>query len=396
MRTGDVFELLRDGRPWTRSELAETTGLARSTVAARIDTLMRLGLIAPFGGGQSTGGRPPALFALNPAARVVVGVDVGATHARAALSDLSGTPLAELSEQIDVVEGPEVVLGWVVSTVKALLRQTSSKPDALAAIGIGLPGPVEHSSGRPINPPIMPGWDRYDVPGFLQDHFPVPVLVDNDVNIMALGERQAHLSDVDDLVLVKVATGIGGGIVSGGRLQRGAQGTAGDLGHVHVAGHDDVRCRCGNLGCLEAVAAGPALAAILTSRGVPATSGQDVVDLVRAGDPDAIDVVRQAGRDIGGVVATMVNVINPSMVVIGGQLSSAGEHLLAGIREVVYQRSLPLATEHLAIQTSRAGAEAGVLGAAAMAIEHVLSPEAVEAAATALTGVQARPAILEA
>ena len=396
MRTGDVFELLRDGRPWTRSELAETTGLARSTVAARIDTLMRLGLIAPFGGGQSTGGRPPALFALNPAARVVVGVDVGATHARAVLSDLSGTPLAELSEQIDVVEGPEVVLGWVVATVKALLRQTSSKPDALAAIGIGLPGPVEHSTGRPINPPIMPGWDRYDVPGFLQDHFPVPVLVDNDVNIMALGERQTHLSDVDDLVLVKVATGIGGGIVSGGRLQRGAQGTAGDLGHVHVAGHDDVRCRCGNLGCLEAVAAGPALAAVLTSRGVPATSGQDVVDLVRAGDPDAIDVVRQAGRDIGGVVATMVNVINPSVVVIGGQLSSAGEHLLAGIREVVYQRSLPLATEHLAIQTSRAGAEAGVLGAAAMAIEHVLSPEAVEAAATALTGVQARPAILEA
>ncbi|KRF36926.1 ROK family transcriptional regulator [Nocardioides sp. Soil805] len=386
MRTGDVFELLRDGRPWTRSELAETTGLARSTVAARIDTLMRLGLIAPFGGGQSTGGRPPALFALNPAARVVVGVDIGATHARAVLSDLSGALLAEISEQIDVVEGPEVVLGWVVSTVRSLLRRGQRRMDALAAIGIGLPGPVEHSTGRPINPPIMPGWDRYDVPGFVQKHFAVPVLIDNDVNIMALGERQTHLSDVDDLVFIKVATGIGGGIVSGGRLQRGAQGTAGDLGHVHVAGHDDVRCRCGNLGCLEAVAAGPALAAALASRGSPATSGQDVVDLVRAGDGNAIDVVRQAGRDIGGVVATMVNVINPSTVVIGGQLSAAGEHLLAGIREVVYQRSLPLATEHLSIQTSRAGAEAGVLGAAAMAIEHVLSPEAVEAAATALTG----------
>lgn len=386
MRTGDVFELLRDGRPWTRSELAETTGLARSTVAARIDTLMRLGLIAPFGGGQSTGGRPPALFALNPAARVVVGVDIGATHARAVLSDLSGALLAEISAQIDVVEGPEAVLGWVVSTVRALLRRGGRRLDALAAIGIGLPGPVEHSTGRPINPPIMPGWDRYDVPGFLQEHFAVPVLVDNDVNIMALGERQAHLSDVDDLVFIKVATGIGGGIVSGGRLQRGAQGTAGDLGHVHVAGHDDVRCRCGNLGCLEAVAAGPALAAALTSLGSAAASGQDVVDLVRAGDAHAVDVVRQAGRDIGAVVATMVNVINPSTVVIGGQLSAAGEHLLAGIREVVYQRSLPLATEHLAIQTSRAGAEAGVLGAAALAIEHVLSPEAVEAAATALAG----------
>ena len=193
MRTGDVFELLRDGRPWTRSELAETTGLARSTVAARIDTLMRLGLIAPFGGGQSTGGRPPALFALNPAARVVVGVDVGATHARAVLSDLSGAPLCELSEQIHVAAGPEVVLGWVVSTIRSLLRQASRQPGDLAAIGIGLPGPVEHSTGRPINPPIMPGWDRYDVPGFLQQHFSVPVLVDNDVNIMALGERAGHV-----------------------------------------------------------------------------------------------------------------------------------------------------------------------------------------------------------
>ena len=361
MRTGDVFELLRDGRPWTRSELAETTGLARSTVAARIDTLMRLGLIAPFGGGQSTGGRPPALFALNPAARVVVGVDIGATHARAVLSDLSGALLAEISAQIDIVEGPEVVLGWVVATIRAAAApQTTRTPDDLAAIGIGLPGPVEHSTGRPINPPIMPGWDRYDVPGFLQAHFAVPVLIDNDVNIMALGERQTHLSDVDDLVLVKVATGIGGGIVSGGRLQRGAQGTAGDLGHVHVARarrrpvplRQPRLPRGGRRRSRPGGASSPRAA-------VPATTGQDVVDLVRAGDPDAIDVVRQAGRDIGGVVATMVNVINPSVVVIGGQLSAAGEHLLAGIREVVYQRSLPLATEHLAIQTSRGRGRGG-------------------------------------
>lgn len=382
MRTGDLFELLKDGRPWTRAELAETTGLARSTVAARIDLLMRLGLVAPFGGAPSTGGRPPALFALNPTAKVVVGVDVGATHVRAVLADLSGSILGEEATDLPVADGPEVVLGWVVD---ATTRLATSAPHAdLAAVGIGLPGPVEHSTGRPVSPPIMPGWDRFDVVDHVRRATGVPVLVDNDVNIMALGERRAHLADVDDVVLIKVATGIGAGIVSGGRLQRGAQGTAGDLGHVRVARAGEVMCRCGNTGCLEALAAAPALAEALRAKGVQARTGQDVVDLVRGGDATAIAVVRDAGRDIGEVVATMVNLVNPSVVVIGGLLAGAGEHLLAGIREVVYLRSLPLATAQLRIEASRAGAEAGVLGAVALAVDHVLSPTAVEAASLAL------------
>jgi predicted NBD/HSP70 family sugar kinase len=389
VRTGELFDLLRDGRPWTRAQLAEATGLARSTITARIDTLMRLGLVAPFGGARSTGGRPPALFALNPTAKLVVGVDVGATHARAALTDLNGSILGEIDARLAVADGPEAVLAWVVESVRHLVDASERPIEDLAAIGIGLPGPVEHSTGRPINPPIMPGWDRYDVPAHLQANYPVPVLVDNDVNIMALGERRLHLREVDDLVLIKVATGIGAGIVSGGVLQRGAQGTAGDLGHVRVPGADDVLCRCGNSGCLEAVAAGPALAAAVRAHGEVAETGGDVVELVRSGSQPAISVVRQAGRDIGEVVAMMVNLINPSVVVIGGQVAGAGEHLLAGIRESVYQRSLPLATEHLRIVTSRAGGEAAVLGASALAIEHVLSPDAVEAASEALAAADA-------
>src|SRR5918994_1236073 len=360
VRTGELFDLLRDGRPWTRAQLAEATGLARSTITARIDTLTRLGLVAPFGGARSTGGRPPALFALNPTAKLVVGVDVGATHARAALTDLNGSILGEVDACIAVADGPGPVLAWVVESVRDLLARSDRPVEDLAAIGIGLPGPVEHSTGRPINPPIM-----------------------------ALGERSRHLADVYDLVLIKVATGIGAGIVSGGVLQRGAQGTAGDLGHVRVPGADDVLCRCGNSGCLEAVAAGPALAAAVRAQGEQAETGGDVVELVRSGSRVAMGVVRQAGRDIGEVVATMVNLINPSVVVIGGQVAGAGEHLLAGIRESVYHRSLPLATEHLRIVTSRAGGEAAVLGASALAIEHVLSPDAVEAASEALAAADA-------
>jgi glucokinase len=386
VRTSDVFELLRDGQPRTRSQLADAAGMSRSTIAARIDVLMRLGLIAPYGEATSTGGRPPSLLALNLASHVVAGVDIGASHTSVALADLAGVVLAERRAELDVASGPEKVLGWTQDAIGKLMREQKRTRAELSAIGLGLPGPVEHSTGRAINPPIMPGWDRYDVPRHIQQTFAVPVLVDNDVNIMALGEQHAHLPEVNDLVFIKVATGIGAGLISGGELQRGAQGAAGDLGHVQVARGVDVTCRCGNQGCLEAIAAGPALARNLRDLGVAAESGQDVVDLVRGGDTAAGQVVRQAGRDIGEVVATVVNVMNPSAVVIGGAMADAGESLIAGIREVVYNRSLPLATEHLTISTSRAGERAGVIGAAALAISHVLSPASIDSASLTLTG----------
>ncbi len=360
--------------------------MSRSTIAARIDVLMRLGLVAPYGDGVSTGGRPPSLLAMNPESRVVAGVDIGASHTSVALADLAGVVLAEHRAELDVATGPEKVLGSALGAIGKLLKAQKRSVAELSAIGLGLPGPVEHSSGRAINPPIMPGWDRYDVPAHVQRTFSVPVLVDNDVNIMALGEQHAHLPDVHDLVFIKVATGIGAGLISGGQLQRGAQGAAGDLGHVRVARADDVTCRCGNQGCLEAIAAGPALARALRDAGVDAASGQEVVALVRRGDAAAAQVVRQAGRDIGEVVATVVNVMNPSAIVIGGALADAGESLIAGIREVVYNRSLPLATEHLTIMTARAGERAGVIGAAALAIGHVLSPASIDAASLELTG----------
>lgn len=385
MRTSDVFDLLRDGKPRTRAQLAAESGMVRTTIAARIDVLIALGLVAPHGAAVSTGGRPPSLIALNPAARVVAGVDVGATHAVAALSDLGGSVIGERRSRLDVAAGPETVLGWVTSAIAELLEEARRPVSDLAAVGIGLPGPVEHSSGRPINPPIMPGWDRYDVPSHLRRTYPVPVLVDNDVNIMALGEQRTYLPGVDDLIFVNVATGIGAGIISGSRLQRGAQGTAGDLGHVRVNTGDGVMCRCGNEGCLEAVAAGPALASALGSTGVVAEATARVVSLVRAGDRTAVQEVRRAGRDIGEVLAMVVNLMNPSVVVIGGQLAEAGEHLLAGIREVIYRRSLPLATEHLRVVASQAGERAGVLGAATMAVAHVLSPEAIDVASAAVT-----------
>lgn len=377
----ELFQLLRDGRPRTRAELAVMTGLARSTVASRVDTLMALGLVTPVGDALSTGGRPPSRFALNPAARVVLAADLGASHASLAITDLAGAILSEHHEAIAITKGPEEVLGWMVEIGGKLIDELGRPRTDLVAVGVGVPGPVQHSTGRPVNPPIMPGWDRFDIPGWVQQHFAVPVLVDNDVNIMALGERAMAWPDTEHLIFVKVATGIGSGVISGGRLQRGAQGIAGDIGHVQVARGAGIPCHCGNKGCLEALASGPAIVRALRAEGLEVETGRDVVEAVKAGNIDAIQAVRQAGRDIGEVLTGAVSLINPSVIAIGGSMARAGEHLLAGVREVVYTRSMPLATEHLAIVQSSAAENAAVIGASMLAIHHALSPEGLDALA---------------
>jgi predicted NBD/HSP70 family sugar kinase len=383
--TSDLFQIMRDGRPRTRSELASITGLARSTVALRIDALMKLGLLRPVSDAISTGGRPSTQFALNSAGHSVLAVDVGASHVRVAVTDLTGSVFAEVSDRLDIAEGPVAVLGRVMALATDLLGSSEASERTLLAVGVGLPGPVEHSTGRPINPPIMPGWDRYDVAGALGTHFGVPVLVDNDVNIMALGERQLAWPEVDDLMFVKVATGIGAGVISGGELRRGAQGTAGDLGHVYVPRGEDIYCRCGNRGCLEALASGSALARQLGANSEETLTSADVIARVRQGDIEAIQAVRQAGRDIGEVLTTCVSLINPSTIVIGGSLSAAGEFLIAGVREAIYTRATPFATQHLEITKSRIGADAAIAGAGVLAIQYALSNERVDAMVASLS-----------
>lgn len=376
---GELLQLLRDGRPRTRAELATLTGQARPTIAARVDVLLATGLVAPAGEASSTGGRPPRMFAFNPAARVVLAVDLGATHVRMAVTDLVGTALAEHGEPVEVADGPDAVLNRVAEVGRQLLEEADRPVTDLAAVGVGLPGAVDRTSGRPTSPLIMPGWETADVPGWLGGVFDVPVVVDNDVNVMAVGEHAASWPDVGEMLFVKVATHIGAGVIADGRVRRGAQGAAGELGHIAVPHGPAVPCRCGNTGCLEAIASGAALVADLAGRGLPVRTAADVVALVRAGDLVATAAVRDAGRHIGGVLAGCVSLLNPSVVVVGGVVAEAGENLLAGIREVVYSHSLPLATEHLRIVTSRTQGRAGVLGASTMAAEHVLSPAAVDA-----------------
>jgi predicted NBD/HSP70 family sugar kinase len=373
---GALLKLIRQGAAATRAELVDLTGLARSTVSQRIDDLLANHLLVEVGEAPSTGGRPPTLLEFNRDAGVVLVADLGATHSRIAVCNLMAEPLIETAAERDIADGPDAMLDWVEREFRSLLDRAGRTLDTVMGIGIGLPGPVEFASGQAVLPPIMPGWDRYDVRGRLEASFGAPTLVDNDVNIMALGEWWALDEAVDDFVFVKVGTGIGSGLILGGALQRGGDGAAGDIGHIQVGG-SAVTCRCGNPGCLEASAGGGALAKLLADKGYETRVTNDVVALVREGNHDAIQAVQEAGRMIGSVLATIVNILNPSVIMIGGDLASAGAELLARVREVVYRRSTALATRHLTIGPGTLGDRAGITGAAAMAIEHVLSPAAV-------------------
>jgi len=375
---GALLALIRGGVAVTRADLARHTGLARSTVAQRVDALLAAGLVYEAGGSASTGGRPPTLLAFNHAAGVVLVADLGATHARLAVSDLAGTPLAEHAANMDIARGPDHVLAWVGERFTALLEEAELTPGDVHGIGIGVPGPVEFDTGRPVNPPIMPGWDGFDIPAWFAGRYAAPVLVDNDVNIMARGEHWMNWREVSHLLTIKVGTGIGCGIIASGEIHRGARGAAGDIGHIQATAREDVVCRCGNIGCLEAIAGGQALAEQLTAAGIDAAHSRDVVRLVRGGDATAKRMVRDAGRTLGEVLAGTVNFFNPAVIVMGGDIAEAHAELLAGVREGIFSRSLPLATRDLRIVPSRLGDRAGVIGAAIMAVEHAVAPDAVD------------------
>jgi predicted NBD/HSP70 family sugar kinase len=384
---GYLLWLVRTGRAHSRAELQRHTGLARSTVGQRLDALRAAGFLRTDGVHASGGGRPPAKLEFDHEHGLVLAADLGATHAHLAVFDLAGAVLAESVTPLRISDGPERVLRWTSEEFGALLGQ-AGRPDTLVrGVGLGVPGPVEFATGVVRQPPIMPGWDGFPIAEHLGRQWRVPVLVDNDANVMAFGEHVGRYPDCPSLVLVKVATGIGAGLVLDGAVYRGIDGGAGDIGHVRVDASSDARCMCGALGCLAALASGAALAQRLTAAGVPAAGGREFVELVRAGNPEAAGLARQAGQLVGEVLSTVVCLVNPQVLVIAGDLAET--QFVTGVREVLYQRALPRATRNLEVVTGDLGDRAGVLGLQAMVVDSVYAPAAVDRELERLAGVLA-------
>ncbi|HET6651279.1 MAG TPA: ROK family protein [Nocardioides sp.] len=375
---GDILDLIRHGRASTRGDVREATGLSRMTVAQRLDALLGAEMIIEGDTTEATGGRRRRRLAFNTSQSRVLVAAVDTTHTRIAVTDLGGAVLAEDNIDVPVEAGPSQVLDRIAAAMATLMRTHDVTAAGLCGVGVSLPGPVDPESGRPSQPPILPGWDAYPVAEQLQADLPgVPVLTANDADAAALGEYAAGFSHVRSLCLVKVSTGIGTGIVIDGRSYAGFDGGAGDIGHVRVSPKSDARCQCGMRGCLAAVASGRAVAAELTELGYPAHSGREVHDLLAAGNADAAVLTQRAGRRIGEVMATVVCLLNPQEVLIGGDLASAP--LLAGIRETLYSLALPRATRHMALQLGALGEDAAIVGLTRLVVDHEFSPDAVNA-----------------
>ncbi|WP_344633686.1 ROK family transcriptional regulator [Streptomyces glaucosporus] len=382
-----LLRLLRDGGPNSRAQLGDLVDLSRSKLAVEIDRLLETGLVVADGLAASRGGRRSHNIRLAPGLRFL-GIDIGATSVDVAVTNAELEILGHLNQPMDVREGPVAVFEQVLS-MAAKLRATGVA-EGFDGAGIGVPGPVRFPEGVPVAPPIMPGWDGFPVREALSQELGCPVMVDNDVNLMALGEQHAGVArSVQDFLCVKIGTGVGCGIVAGGEVYRGATGSAGDIGHIQVEhGSQGRQCACGNRGCLEAYFGGAALARDaeeaardgrspeLASRLETAgrLTAADVAAAASAGDTASLDLIRVGGNRMGQVIAGLVSFFNPGLVVIGGGVTGLGHTLLASIRTQVYRQSLPLATGNLPIVLGELGPVAGVIGAARLISDHLFSP----------------------
>ena len=364
-----ILTFVRDEGPLSRMDLAARLNVSRTTVAAEVGRLVELGLAEDGGPAASRGGRRSTLVDLDSGLRFI-GVELGATSMRIAMTDGRLDVIARASiPRADIRRGPETVLAEVIEHVRKLLADHGVERPA--GIGVGVPGPVDFQAGVPVSPPIMPGWDGYPVRDALSRELGSPVLLDNDVNVMALGEQHNGVArSASDFLLVKIGTGIGCGIVVQRHLYRGADGCAGDIGHIRLDPNGPV-CACGNRGCLESFFGGTALArdATAAARGGRSDgagrAARDPRHELRAehvgvaigqGDAVALELVREGGRRVGSVLANLVSFFNPGLIVIGGGVAGLGHSLLAEIRSVIYRQSLPLATGNLPVVLSASSA----------------------------------------
>jgi glucokinase-like ROK family protein len=377
-----LLSLVQSPEPLTRAGLGESLNLGRNTLSLELRRLFALGVLEEGDPDESSVGRPSRRLRVSRGAGVVAAIEIGGTSIDVGLTTLASEVLAHVAEPALLGDGPDVILGRAFELLNGLLAAEEMTATDLRAVGVGVPGPVQPDGGEAIAPPIVSGWNGYPIRATVAATFGCPVFVENDVNVMALGEHlRGAARAVDDFLFVKVGTGIGAGLMVRGQIVRGVSGGAGEIGHICIAPDSEVVCPCGNTGCLQAFAGGPGIAraaekAVAEGRSpvLAAARAQkgslDAVDVgaaAAAGDAAAVAIVREAGRLVGSTLAVAVNLFNPAMIVMGGGITSIGDAFLAEIRTAVYHGSLPLATRSLPIVRSELGGMVGVVGASAFA-----------------------------
>jgi glucokinase-like ROK family protein len=373
LNRGRVIDALRDRGRASRAEIARATGLSRSTVSSIVSDLIDSGLLSEqrdalgVAHGEA-GGRPPVLLSLDPSAGLAVGIDFGHTHLRVAVSDLSHEVLAETRRELDVDHSADQGLDAAAELVDQVLQEGNVDRNGVLGVGMGLPGPIDRSTRTVGSSSILPGWVGVDAAAEMGRRLRLPVHVENDANLGALaeyvwGSGRGH----SDVIYIKLSSGVGAGLLLGGRLHEGAGGTAGEIGHT-PAQQGTAICRCGSRGCLETVASARAIAEQLgASRGEPVTT-QELLELTADGDPAAARLIAEAGREIGVALAGLCNLINPDCVIIGGDLSAAGELITEPVFESIRRYAIASAAEQVSVVAGVLGERAELLGALALVL----------------------------
>lgn len=391
---GVLLDLVRENQALSKSALVELTQFSRSKITGCVNLLLEKGFLSEDGFGKNTGGRRSVLYTLNGNKGLLFGADIGATSLDLIVTNLKGKPLARHSEPALVRDGPIQILSRVNELFIQMVDQLGMTGQPVLAFGIGLPGPVDFKEGMVVSPPIMPGWDQFPVVPYMREVWPsTQVVVDNDANVMALGEiMQGAARGEKSIIFIKIGSGIGAGIICEGKIYHGVSGCAGDIGHICVD-EDGPICPCGNRGCLEVLAGGDAIAELALAavkegqseilqkyfeENQGKLSSRHVGEAAKEGDPVSIRIIRDSGHIIGEVLASLVNFYNPGMIVIGGGVSKFGNVLLSSLRQTILERSLPLATKDLKISFSSILEDAGVIGAANLALDFLISGNVVE------------------
>lgn len=369
--TARIVSVISSGQGASRTDLARHLGLAPSTVSLRVQELIEAGVLRETGSGPSRGGRRPRLLELCSEGGYVLAADLGGTHARLGVVDLTGAVAAveEVAVSVAAGPGPEATLDVIAGVFDRMITDRGIGP---SGIGLALPGPVDIDRRSVERPARMPGWDGFPVGQWLEDRYGVVTVVDNDANLMALGEHVSSPQRVSHSVTVKAGTAIGSGIIVGGAVHRGADGAAGEFTHARVPAAGDIPCSCGNTGCLETIASGAALVRQLREQGREVTNTTEMISMARSGDPAVTTLVRTAGGYLGEVLCTVVNFFNPGAVFLGGGLSTV-EPFVAAVRSQLYGGCHPLVTERLLIARASTGADAGLIGAGRFVLDHVFA-----------------------
>lgn len=385
-----ILNCVRENGPIPRVTISRNTHLSRTTVSSIIDELLTEGFVreGEVLNASAQGGRRATLVHFYADAGTIIGMDIGRSHLTFLATDLSGIIKAEQSGPFNLLLGPDVCLPEIVTRVHDFVEHFQLDWNKVVGIGVDIPTPLDLDTQILISPPYMPGWDGQDVKGYLQNALRLPVFLDNDANMGALGEsRYGRGRGLSDFAYLKIGTGIGGGIIINGQIYRGFGGSAGEFGHV-IIDPDGPVCGCGNHGCLEAVASARAIVldAIERARQMQGGSPQllaaqeddiDIMDIVQmALDGDIIcrAAIDQAGNYIGTAIAGLINSLNPSLVVIDGSVARAGSMLLDVIERTAEIHSLKTAWQKTQITTGLLGHTASVLGTVAMVIDHAFSP----------------------